>query len=327
LSLARLPADAAFAVFEIGMNAPGEITPLVRLVRPHAAIVTTVVAAHAAYFASEEAIADAKAEIFLGLEPGGTAILNRDNRHFARLSAAALVDGVERIVGFGEADDADVRLTALRLEPEASVIEAAVIGTPLAYRLGAPGHHLAVNSLAVLAVAEAFGADLATVAAALAGFGAPAGRGERTALTVHGAAALLIDDAYNANPASMRAAFEVLALTPVRPPGRRIAVLGDMLELGDAAERLHADLAEPLAAAGVDVVHCAGPLMRALYESLPENRRGAYADAASGLESAMLSDVAAGDVVLVKGSKGSRISQIVASMKRRFATVGSRSGD
>ncbi len=321
LSLARMPADTAFGVFEIGMNAPGEITPLTKLVRPHAAIITTVSAVHAANFSSEEAIADAKAEILVGIEPGGTAILNRDNRYFARLATAAREAGVHRILGFGELPGADIRLIHADLEAEGSTVKAEMLAKPITYRIGAAGKHLVMNSLAVLAAAAELGADVGAAAAALASFGAPAGRGARHMLTVGAGTALLIDEAYNANPTSMRAAFAVLRLAPVTGEGRRIAVLGDMLELGDAAADLHAGLAEDLAREGIDVVHCCGPLMRSLYEALPETRRGVYADASSGLESAILSGVRPGDAIMVKGSNGSRMAPIVAGLKARFASA------
>ncbi len=324
LSLARMPEDTAFGVFEIGMSAAGEITPLTRLVRPHVAIITTVVAVHSAYFDSEEAIADAKAEILLGLEPGGTAILNRDNRFFARLANAARDAGVHRILGFGELPGADIRLVHADLGAEGSVVEAEMLATPLRWRIGAPGKHLVMNSLAVIAAAAELGADVPAAAAALADFGAPAGRGARTVLAVGDGTAVLIDESYNANPTSMRAAFEVLKLAPVGPGGRRIAVLGDMLELGEAAAELHAGLAGDLAAAGIDVVHCSGPLMRSLHAALPVAVRGAYAGESSGLESAILSDVRAGDAVMVKGSNGSRMAPIVASLKARYAAAGKR---
>ena len=327
LSLARLPKDAAFGVFEIGMNAPGEITPLVRMVRPHAAIVTTVVSAHAAGFASEEEIADAKAEIMLGVEPGGAAILNADNRHFDRLAAAAEAAGIETILSFGEAENAVVRLVSAELSASGSSVEADVAGDIIAYRVGAPGRHLVMNSLAVLAAAHALGADIAAAAAALAGFAPPPGRGVRHPLAVKGGEALLLDESYNANPTSMRAAIEVLALAETGTGGRRIAVLGDMLELGAEAASLHAGLSEPLVAAGIDRVHCAGPLMRSLYESLPESMRGAYAETAAGIESAVTSDVAAGDVVMVKGSNGSRMGAIAAALRARAeAIAGARGG-
>jgi UDP-N-acetylmuramoyl-tripeptide--D-alanyl-D-alanine ligase len=324
LSLARMPAETAFGVFEIGMSAAGEITPLTKLVRPHVAIITTVVAVHSAYFDSEEAIADAKAEILLGLEPGGTAILNRDNRFFARLASAARDAGVHRILGFGELPGADIRVVHAELGAEGSAVEAEMLAKPLHYRIGAPGRHLIMNSLAVIAAAAELGADVSKAAAALADFGAPSGRGARATLAVGDGTAVLIDESYNANPTSMRAAFEVLRLAPVGPGGRRIAVLGDMLELGDAAAELHAGLAGDLVAAGIDVVHCSGPLMRSLHEALPQAMRGAYAGESSGLESAILSGVRAGDAVMVKGSNGSRMAPIVASLKARYTAAGKR---
>jgi UDP-N-acetylmuramoyl-tripeptide--D-alanyl-D-alanine ligase len=321
LSLARMPAETAYGVFEIGMSAPGEITPLTRLVRPHVAIITTVSAVHAANFASEEAIADAKAEILLGVEPGGTAILNRDNRHFARLAGAAREAGVHRILGFGELPGADVRLLSADLAADGSAVEAEMLAKPVSYFIGAPGKHLVMNSLAVLAAAAELGADVAAAAAALAGYGAPAGRGARHVLAVGEGTALLIDESYNANPTSMRAAFAVLRLAPVSGNGRRIAVLGDMLELGEAAADLHAGLADDLVREDIDLVHCCGPLMRSLYEALPEARRGVYADASSGLESAILSGIRPGDAVMVKGSNGSRMAPVVAALKERFASA------
>ncbi|SHO63040.1 UDP-N-acetylmuramoyl-tripeptide--D-alanyl-D-alanine ligase [Pseudoxanthobacter soli DSM 19599] len=318
LSLARMPTDTDFGVFEIGMSAPGEIAPLVRLVRPHVAIVTTIAAAHAAFFSSEEAIADAKAEIFLGLEPGGTAVLNRDNRHFDRLAAAARAVGA-RIVGFGTDAAADVRLVDVRLEADRSEVEIELFGRRLAYELGAPGRHLVMNSLAIAAAVDAVGADLEVALGALGGFSAPVGRGKRHVLQLAGGTAMLIDESYNANPTSMRAAFEVLALAPVGPGGRRIAVLGDMRELGADGPALHAALAADIEAAGIDRVHCAGPLMASLYDALPASLRGARAETAAELEPAIEADLAPGDVLMIKASNGSRLGPVVAHLCTRFA--------
>ncbi|MQT13787.1 UDP-N-acetylmuramoylalanyl-D-glutamyl-2,6-diaminopimelate--D-alanyl-D-alanine ligase [Segnochrobactrum spirostomi] len=319
LSLARLPEDARFAVFEIGMSAPGEITPLTRLVRPQVAIITTIAAAHAANFPNEEAIADAKAEIFLGLEPDGVAILNRDNRHFERLAAAARKVGAT-IVSFGESAEADVRLLGVDLDAEHSDIRASVSGREIAYRLGAPGRHLALNSLAIAAAVDALGADLALAMGSLAGAAAPVGRGRRLTLVPPGGGTfLLIDEAYNANPASMRAAFAVLALAPVGAGGRRIAVLGDMLELGAESAALHRALAADLEAAGIDVVHCCGPMMLELFRALPSSMQGAYAETSAVLESAVAADLRAGDALMVKGSNGSRMGPLVTSLATRFA--------
>ena len=236
LSLARCPASARYAVFEMGMNHAGEIEPLTRLVRPHVAIVTTVEPVHLEFFGSVEAIADAKAEIFRGLEPGGAAVINRDNPQFARLAARAKSAGVERIVSFGEHAKADARLIKCALHPDCSTVQARILGTDVTYKLGAPGRHVVLNSLAVLAAASLAGADLALAALALADLKPPSGgRGARITLDLPGGTALLIDESYNANPASMRAALALLGQAPMGPRGRRIAVLGDMLELGRAA--------------------------------------------------------------------------------------------
>ncbi|MGA2126537.1 MAG: UDP-N-acetylmuramoylalanyl-D-glutamyl-2,6-diaminopimelate--D-alanyl-D-alanine ligase [Xanthobacteraceae bacterium] len=318
LSVARLPASARFAVFEIGMNHAGEITPLTRLVRPHVAVVTTVEPVHLAFFDSVEDIADAKAEIFLGVEPSGSAVLNRDNRHFERLRRRATDAGVNRIIGFGEDPDADARLIEAKLEVDGSTVRARILGADITYRLGTPGRHVVLNSLAVLAVAALLGCDLAVAARALGELRPPAGRGQRIVLDVAGGTAVVIDESYNANPASMRAALALLGQAPVGRHGRRIAVLGDMLELGAEAPRLHAGLAEPILAAAVDLVFCAGPLMTALWRELPSERRGGYAEAAAGLEAGLLDAIRDGDAVMVKGSLGSRMGPLVEALVNHF---------
>ncbi len=318
LSLARLPQSARYGVFEIGMNHAGEITPLVRLVRPHIAIVTAVAPVHLAFFASVEAIADAKAEIFLGLVSGGTAVLNRDNSQFARLARRAAEAGVDRIVGFGEHAEAQARLVRYALQPEASTVEASILGEPIAYKIGAPGKHLVLNSLAVLAAAKLAGADLALAALALAEQAPATGRGTRIALGVAGGGAILIDESYNANPLSMRAALALLAQTPIGARGRRIAVLGDMLELGSSAAALHRELADPIREHGIDLVYCAGPLMEALWEALPLERRGGYAKEAGALEGEIVAALRGGDAVMIKGSFGSRMGPIVKALARRY---------
>ena len=321
LSLARCPAQVKYAVFEIGMNHAGEITPLTQLVRPHVAIVTTIEPVHLEYFGSLERIADAKAEIFLGLEPGGVAVLNRDNAQYARLAAAAKQAGA-RIVSFGEQAQADARLLRCALHPDCSTVEADILGQGVTYKLGAPGRHLVLNSLAVLAAASLAGADLALAALALNNLKAAVGRGARSHLKVPGGNALLIDESYNANPASMRAAIALLGQAPVGPRGRRIAVLGDMLELGPEGAVLHRDLAAALVAAEIDLVFCSGPLMRALWEALPSSRRGGYAETAADLEPAVLDALGAGDAVMVKGSLGSKMGPIVKALERQFPRQG-----
>jgi UDP-N-acetylmuramoyl-tripeptide--D-alanyl-D-alanine ligase len=318
LSLARCPQAARFAVFEMGMNHAGEIEPLTKLVRPHVAIITTVEPVHLEFFGTLEAIADAKAEIFTGIEPGGAAVLNRDNAQFSRLKASAERAGVARIVTFGEHARADARLLKVSLHPDCSTVQARILGTDVTYKLGAPGKHLVLNSLAVLAAVALADADLALAALALAKLAPPSGRGARKTLELNGGTALLIDESYNANPASMRAALALLGQAPITARGRRIAVLGDMLELGPTGADLHRALAEAAVASGVDLVFCSGPLMRALWEALPSERRGGYADTAGALESHVLAAVRAGDAVMIKGSLGSRMGPIVQALEQHY---------
>ena len=306
LSLARLPPDAAFGVFELGMNHAGEIAGLTRLVRPHAALVTLIAPAHLGHFASLEAIADAKAEIFVGLEPDGVAVLNHDDPLHPRLRRAAEATG-NRTLTFGADPHADCCLIDTLPDAHGSAVIASWQGRRIAYRIGAPGRHWVSNSLAVLAVVAALGADLEAAAAALADLPALAGRGRRVSIPVRGGSATLLDESYNANPTSMRAAIEVLG----RQPGRRLAVLGDMLELGDTAPSLHAALADPLAGAAVDQVFTCGPLMESLAAALPAARRGAHASSAVGLVEPLRDALRADDVVLVKGSQGSAMTRLV----------------
>ena len=322
LSLARLPQHARYGVFEIGMNHAGEITPLTRLVKPDVAIVTTIAPVHLEFFGSLDAIADAKAEIFLGVAPGGAAVINRDNAQFARLKQRAGEAGVARVVTFGEHKSADARLLRYALAPDVSTVEAEILGHRVAYKVGAPGKHLVINSLAVLAAAALVGADLALAALALAEQAPAAGRGTRIALGVPGGAALLIDESYNANPASMRAALALLGQAPIGPRGRRIAVLGDMLELGAVGADLHRELVDAVREHAIDLVFCAGPLMEALWQALPSERRGGYAKDASTLEPEVLAALRGGDAVMVKGSFGSRMGPIVKALVRRFPAPG-----
>ena len=318
LSLARCPQTARYAVFEMGMNHAGEIEPLTRLVRPQVAIITTVEPVHLEFFGSVEAIADAKAEIFLGIESGGAAVINRDNAQFARLAESAKRAGVARIVSFGEHAQADARLLQCSLQSDGSTVQARILGTDVTYKLGAAGRHLVLNSLSVLAAVALVGADLALAALALAELRPPTGRGARATLDLPGGTALLIDESYNANPASMRAALALLGHADVGPRGRRIAVLGDMLELGPRGADLHRELVQAVLAHEVDLVFCCGPLMRALWEALPSGRQGGYAEASAGLESHVLSAIQPGDAIMVKGSLGSRMAPIVKALQTRY---------
>ncbi len=330
LTLARMPAKTRFAIFEIGMNHAGEITPLTGMVRPHVALVTTVENAHIENFSSEDGIADAKAEIFTGLEPGGTALVNLDNRHATRLIAAARNRGVritgitmdlrpdDAITKFG-VDDA-VALAGYRMTATASegdVIRAGSRGTQ-PFSIGTVGLHMVMNALFVTAALDATGANTAAGLAALAAFSPPQGRGSRMRLSVPGGNILLIDESYNANPASMRAALSVLPSLPRANFPRRIAVLGDMLELGAGSAPLHAGLWEAVDAAGVDVVFAAGPNMRHLYERVPAARRGTWAEVSAELEQDLIATLQPGDVVMVKGSNGSKMGRIVTAIQSKF---------
>jgi UDP-N-acetylmuramoyl-tripeptide--D-alanyl-D-alanine ligase len=316
LSLARCPASARYAVLEMGMNHAGEIEPLSRLARPHVAIITTVAPVHLEFFGSLAKIADAKAEIFLGLEAGGAAVINRDNSQFAHLKRRAKQAGVARIVSFGEHEQADARLIKCALHPGCSAVQADILGTELTYKIGAPGRHLVHNSLAVLAAAVLVGADLALAALALADFKPASGRGAAFEIDLPGGPATVIDESYNANPASMAAALALLGQRPVGARGRRIAVLGDMLELGPRGRALHRGLLASVDANAIDLVFCCGPLMRALWRALPASRRGGYAEDSAALEPQVLSAVGAGDVVMVKGSLGSRMAPIVKALQK-----------
>jgi UDP-N-acetylmuramoyl-tripeptide--D-alanyl-D-alanine ligase len=318
LSLARCPADAHYAVLEMGMNHPGEIAPLSRLARPHIALITTIAPVHLEFFGSLTKIADAKAEIFLGLEADGAAVLHHDIAQFAHLKRRAKEAGVARIVSFGEHPKSDARLVKCALHPHCSTVVAQIFGTELTYKIGAPGRHLVGNSLAVLATAVLAGADLALAALALADLKPVAGRGAPVEIDLPGGTALIIDESYNANPASVDAALALLGQAILGPRGRRIAVLGDMLELGPKGPALHRALAKPIAANGIDLVFCCGPLMRGLWQALPPNRRGGYAEDSAALEPEVLHAIRAGDVVMIKGSLGSRMAPIVKALQRKY---------
>jgi UDP-N-acetylmuramoyl-tripeptide--D-alanyl-D-alanine ligase len=311
LSLARMPRDTAFGVFEIGMNHRGEIAALTRLVEPDIAVITTISPAHLGFFPSVEAIADAKAEIFEGMSREGVAVLNQDNPHFERLAVAARTRGLARILGFGEHADAAVRLIDCHLYSTASAVTALVADEIVDYCVSLPGRHWVINSLAVMAAVKAADADISIAAAAMGSLDALDGRGRRHRIAVKGGEVELVDESYNANPDSMRAALAVLRTIVPRPGGRRIAVLGDMLELGDAASRLHAELAQPVLTADVDLVFTVGREMEHLDRALPSTRRGGHAATSAELLPALMAALRPGDVVMVKGSLGSRMADIV----------------
>lgn len=317
-TLAGYPETADFGIFEIGMNHAGEITPLTQLVNPDIAIVTTVAGAHLENFASIEDIARAKAEIFHGLVADGIAIVNADNAYTPLLIDAGKASGVATFIRFGEAPDADVQLVEAALLPGHSDVKISLFGELHSFRIGVPGRHIVQNALAIVAAAKIAGADLAASLRAFESLSAPEGRGARYQLHLTGDNATLIDESYNANPTSMRASFALLQATQPQGDGRRIAILGDMLELGAEGETLHAHLSAPLLAARTDLIFLSGPLMAALWDLLPPNKRGAYARQAEELIDPLFETIQPGDVILAKGSKGSRTSLVVKALLERY---------
>ncbi len=326
LTLARMPADTDFAVIEVGMNHPGEIAPLAALVRPHVALVTTVAAAHLEAFDGLEGIAQEKASVFTGLEPDGLALFNGDLAPalVKILSAAARMAGAQPL-RFGAGPGCDHRLERVDITENATIVSVALLSGPQLIKLSAPGRHFAANALGVLATAEALGADVTLAARDMSVWRPPAGRGTQEEILLDPVDELsltLIDDAFNANPTSMEAAFEVLAASAptdgvgriVR--GRRIAVLGDMLELGPDEIAMHAGLAELEHFGAADVVHCVGPRMRALWQTLPAERQGLWTETAEAMAEKLRHVIDAGDVLLVKGSKGSQVAQVVDAVRK-----------
>jgi len=319
LTLARMAESAHYGVFEIGMNHAGEIEPLTKMVKPHVALITTVEAVHLEFFANVEAIADAKAEIFSGLMPGGVAVINRDNPHYERMRLAAQASPAGRIVSFGSHREADIRLLEISLSPDASDVTVDFFGSRKTYRLGSPGRHLAMNSLGILGVTDALGADLDVVLSSMKDVTPPSGRGARVMLGEGDYQICVLDESYNANPAAVRAALAVLTSTPTRHNGRRIAVLGDMRELGEQSAILHAGLAPDLSTHRVDLLFACGPFMESLWSETPSSMRGAYASDSGALEPLLLEAVRPGDTVMIKGSLGSRMGPLVTALKNHFA--------
>lgn len=317
LTLARMPRETAFAVIEIGMSNPGEIAPLAKLARPHVALVTTVAPAHLAAFDNLAAIAREKASIAEGLGAGGLAVLPADlpDNVRAALDGAVATDRI----WFGEAPDAEARIVSISETEAGAVVRVCVPQGEALIRLAAPGRHLVRNALGALAAATAAGADLARSAAGLGHWSPVGGRGLREVVTLDPdrpeCSITLIDDAFNANPASMAAALDVLALAAPGQGGRRVAVLGDMLELGPSETALHADIVRHPAIAAIDEIHCAGPRMRAAFDALPPGRRGTWTETAEQMAAQIHALLRPGDVVLVKGSKGARTALVVDAIR------------
>ena len=322
LTLARLPQDADHAVIEIGMNHPGEIEPLARLTRPHVAMITTIAPAHLAAFADLDGIAMEKASIFKGLEPGGVAVINADLTTSALMVQAA---GAARTVTFGASPGADWRLDSATIHDDTTVCRATSPAGPVLYKVATPGRHFALNALGALAAAAALGADPVISAHDIGRWAPPAGRGTRERIlldVVEETFFDLIDDAFNANPVSLAAALDVLiAAVPthgigVVGDGRRIAVLGDMLELGPDEIGMHRAVARHKGLSAIATIHCVGPRMRALWEALPRGQRGEWVETAAELAPRARQLFDAGDIVLVKGSKGSKVSLVVDGLRK-----------
>ncbi len=312
LSLARMPADSRYAVLEMGMNHAGELAALTRLVRPHIAIITAIAPAHIEFFANEEGIADAKAEIFQGLEPGGTAIVPFDSRHHARLAAAAHQHAA-KVISFGMGEGADVRaIETMRTPTGGTFVTARLLTRELSFTISQPGAHWVSNALAVLAAVEAAGADVALAGLALAELGGLPGRGARFLARVGDGTALVIDESYNANPSSMRATLAVLA---AEPAPRKLAVLGDMRELGAGSAGFHAALAEPVIAAGIAHAVLVGDEMQALAKALEGQIDFVHVADAAAAREALDSMLSPDDAVLIKGSNGVGLASVVAGLK------------
>lgn len=321
LTLARMPASTAFGVFEIGMNHPDEIRPLVKMVRPHIAIITTIAAAHMGNFKNLTEIAAAKSEIMEGLVEDGHVLLNRDNEKYGWLKKRAGELGVAHVHSFGENPKADYRLLKCKLLPDCSTITARIGAEDVAAKIGAPGRHQVQNALAVLGAVPLAGANLAKAIHALSRLSAEKGRGARHELKIDGGSFVLIDESYNANPASMRAALDLMRDTPVRLRGRRIAVLGDMLEMGRFSEQVHRDLAGPVREAGADMVCLAGPEMRALRDELGTTIETVYRDEAPELAEYLRTVLRDGDVVMVKSSLGIGFGRIVKALLDNYPVL------
>lgn len=319
LTLARLPREYDFGVFEIGMNHPGEIRPLVKMVRPHVAIITTIAPAHLGNFSGLEEIAAAKAEIFEGVAPGGHVLINRDNSQYEFLENAAVSAGVTNIHSFGTDARADFRLIDYQQEGDQAVFWATIGGRTFEVPIRAPGRHIAENAVAVLGACMLAGADLNRIIPAFAEVSPAKGRGERLTLQLAGGSFTVIDESYNANPASMRAAIALLAATEPGPDGRRIAVLGDMLEMGEHAADVHRALADPLFEHEIQHVWLAGTDMAHLRDELGEDRDVVYLDDADQLAAYAAAHVRPGDVLMIKSSNGVGFSRIVAHLKEKYS--------
>lgn len=323
LTLARMPEDTDYGVFEIGMNHHDEIRPLVKMVQPHVAVITLIAPAHLGHFANLEEIAVAKAEIFEGVLPGGYALLNRDDKRFKQLEALATAAGIEHIATFGENARSTYKLRDLVMKTDCSCITVSLGGQEAAVKISAPGRHIVQNMLAVMGAAHLVGADMTKVVLALASLQAEAGRGAQYRLRHGDGTFTLIDESYNANPASMRAALSLLESTEPQgegiEKGRRIAVLGDMLELGKQSSKLHGDLARPIVDTHVNMLFIGGAHMSALKSAMPAEIQVEYRESVDELLPLVVKAVRPGDVVMIKSSKSIGFVKIVNALLKKYA--------
>ncbi len=323
LNLANLPQDIDYAVIEMGMSHPGEIAPLAKMVRPQVSLITNVEAVHLEFFSSVAAIADEKSSIFDGMGGAGVAVINADSPHVARMQKHAERQGLDRILSFGNSRSANCRLVDYRIIEAHAEIEAMIAGTPLTYRLGAVGKHWAMTSVAVLGIVDALKGDLAAAAAALEYFTEPKGRGQVQTVGVRGGFLRLVDDSYNASPVSVTGAIEKIA--DIRDASteklRTVVVLGDMLELGEEAEDLHVGLVPTLINNQMDLVFAAGTFMEKLYNALPESMQGAYRATSRELAPVVVDALRPRDLVLVKGSRGSRMDAVAVAIEENADVI------
>lgn len=319
LTLARMPVDCEFGIFEIGMNHAGEIRHLVKLVQPHIALITLTGTAHLENFNNIDEIADAKAEIFEGVIKDGMALINADDKNFMKLRDKASACGIKDIRSFGESERADYRLLYVRLLSDCSCLKMSIQGVEAMIKIGAPGRHIVQNCLAVIGASDMFKCDIAKIALSLSTFSAETGRGARYQLALpKGGSFILIDESYNANPISMRAALELLAATDSEKPSRKIAVLGDMLELGKAAPDLHRALLEPIHSAGVQLLFLVGAQMKHLDLVAQSELQTVWRSDAADIIPLIIAEIRDGDAVMVKSSNNIGTSKIVAAILDRF---------
>lgn len=318
LMLARMPQDTEFGIFEIGMSAPGEIVPLSAMVRPDVAIITNVAAVHLEFFDNVQGIADAKAEIFSGMSKDGIALIGSDHEFSHYLVEQAGAAGLRQIVLFGQDKASEVRPLELTQGPDSSTGFVDVMGQTVDFTLGVPGLHMVRNMLGVLACAKVLDIDLDQILPVFAQMQAPEGRGSVSVLGAAGQSISLVDESFNANPTSMRAALDVMKFRLPESGGRKVFVLGDMLELGEAGPALHRDLVQVVLAAKPDTVHCVGPLMENLYEVLPISMQGQQGKSLENIAKSVISSLRANDLIMVKGSKGTGLATLIEEIVRKF---------